>query len=306
MLSLVDYETSNSENESGDEGGEQHNQHHLSWNLPPPSVKKLEVAEENDEFSMKRAIPTAVLPKKNKVKIMIPRLSDLRSDDLEDEKEIAKRIPTAAKKSGLLSLLPKPTSCIPPTSKPHSLKTIEAQPKIDRMIQPNVLAAKKVGLVPYVLMSHNKSVEKAQAQKRDDSDDEDISGGYFTFDSKIDELPKVSDDEVRALLAEESKRLELRKRHCDESTMNSSDIPSGQAELQQQKDLQNFDADAIKALMGGNKAKRSRVEDIQIIDLSASEVLPNRDEWLRKTLAGETSYIATGNIVEKVNAETRN
>lgn len=162
-----------------------------------------------------------------------------------------------------------------------------------------VEAPKKIGLVPYSLMSHNPN---AATKTKHESDDDDDLGTFFTFDNKDDELPKVSEDEVRALVAKESMRLELRKRQCGESVAHqtSHDLSDQYEQQKHTVDNQNIDAEAMKALMGGNKAKRSRVDDIQIIDLSASEVLPNRDEWLRKTLAGETSYMPTGNIVEKV------
>lgn len=182
-----------------------------------------DITEENDEFLKKKATPTAVPSKKGKVKIMIPRLSDLKNDDDDVEKELVKKVPTAAKKSGLLSLLPRPSQSFAPAPKPiKPLENNAVQQKYSLLRKPHVVTSsveppKKVGLVPYALMSHNPKAQSSSSAKKDESDDEGDSESFFTFDSKIDKLHKVSDEEVRALVAGESKRLELRKRQCDDS-----------------------------------------------------------------------------------------
>lgn len=60
-----------------------------------------------------------------------------------------------------------------------------------------------------------------------------------------------------------------------------------------------MDEKAMQALLGGNRAKRMKVDGIQFIDLSANEVLPDKEQWLRRQARGETEYVATGNIQEK-------
>ena len=149
-------------------------------------------------------------------------------------------------------------------------------------------------------MSHNpKTSEKAKEKSQDSDDDEDEpTGSFFTFASNEEDLPQVNDDEVKALVAKESARMEQRKRQHQE--LDQEEVQSEEQQLVPMEQSQEIDEEAMKALLGGNKAKRSRIDNIQFIDLSSAEVLPNRDEWLRKSLAGETSYMPTGNIVDKV------
>lgn len=66
-----------------------------------------------------------------------------------------------------------------------------------------------------------------------------------------------------------------------------------------EEDTSGMDEKAMQALLGGNRAKRMKADSIQFIDLSAKEVLPDKEQWLRRAARGETEYVATGNIQEK-------
>ena len=327
MFSIVNYGSSDSENEISDE--EQVNapvvrqygpkteqkdedlfEKPSTINLPQPSTKKALITEEDDEFLHKKEIPKVTPPpSKTKVKIMIPRLSEFKDD--EDDKKPAKILPIN-KKSGLLSMLPKPSHSFGPSPKPKPVSDMqhksEQNPSLPQHVKSKqqeapTEAPKKVGLIPYALMSHkpktadSKKQTKAKDQESDDDDDDETIGSFFTFSSNDDELPKVSEEEVKALIAKETARMEQRKRQNDETEPDQTeDLQNNSYEQQQQ----NVDEEAMKALLGGNKAKRSKIDNIQFIDLSAAEVMPNKDEWLRKSLAGETSYQPTGHISEKV------
>lgn len=319
MNALVNYGSSDSENEISDE--EEFTVHRNFTNdsrkeeidleicektsilkLPEPAKIKVNssIIEEDDEFLHKKAVPSVAPPKKEKVKIMIPRLSDFKDDDKEEK--IKKIQP--ANKSGLLCRLPRPSHSFATTSKPS--RPLAPASVTQTLAKPTVpQEQKKVGLIPYALMSHNPKAAAAskktvQKDDTDDEDDDEKDVGFFTFASKDDELPEVSEDEIRALVDKESARLEQRKRQHD-ATESVDQFQDQQNESdEQQKVQQNLDEEAMRALMGGNRAKRSKVDNIQIVDLSAAEVMPNREEWLRKTLAGETTYMPTGNISEKV------
>jgi proline-rich protein PRCC len=258
------------------------------------------IEEEDDEFLHKKAVPSLAPPKREKVKIMIPRLSDFKEED--DEKIV--KIQPANRKTGLLSMLPKPSNSFAPASKP-------APAPPSKKPQETVTSAaseqpKKVGLIPYALMSHNPKTENQKAKKKkdqdSDEDDDEPTGSFFSFASQDEDLPKVSEDEVKAMVAKESARMEQRKR-LNEGIEEPAVELEDQGSSQQQQFHEGVDEAAMKALLGGNKAKRLRYDNIQIIDLSAKEVLPDREEWMRKSLAGETSYIPTGNIMEKVKFE---
>jgi proline-rich protein PRCC len=205
-------------------------------------------------------------------------------------------------------MLPRPANCFAPAPRPsnnhieHQFKPapVSQQQTVTQDPAKPAEAVKKVGLIPYSLMSHKpKEGEKLTKKKDEDSesDEEEQGGSFFTFSSKDEDLPSC-EDEVNALVAKETARMEQRKRQNDETEPQEQQYENYQSDPQQQQ--QSVDEEAMRQLLGGNKAKRSRVDNIQFIDLTAADVMPNRDEWLRKTLAGETSYMPTGNIVDKV------
>lgn len=322
MLSIANYGSSDSENEISDdepeifpstktnESREEEDdflQKPSSINLPQPSIKKVLITEEDDEFLHKKEVSKVNPPTKTKVKITIPRLSDFKDDD--DEKNKQKKVLPANKRAGLLGMLPKPSNSFIISPKPSSVPVEQKKPVPAKLIEKQVISSetpKKVGLIPYSLMSHKpKTTESQKPSKSNDQDSDDDSedvGSFFTFtNNDDDELPKVSEEEVKVLVAKESARMEQRKRQHDEVETNrlAEQLNDSQVEIvhQQQEEI---DEEAMKALLGGNKAKRSKIDNIQFINLSAAEVMPNRDEWLRKSLAGETSYQPTGHISEKV------
>jgi proline-rich protein PRCC len=332
MLSIVNYGSSDSENEITDEedqavtastkqdGENKHDEDILAKSmstikLPAAQRSTSQVIEEDDEFLHKKEVPEARPPPapkpREKVKIMIPKLSDFGSD--EDDDFGKKKVPTASnKKTGLLGMLPKPTNSIGPSPKPQ-IPIAPAPSKPSTSIPKNIqhpgpansssddVQPKKIGLIPYALMDHKIAADskKVSKKKGNESDsDEEESTSFFTFSSN-DDLPAVSEEEIKSLIATEASRLE-RKRQNENSQDFESDQQQDYAQYSQQQLQPDIDRAAISALVGGNKAKRSKFEDIQIVDLSANDVLPDREEWIRKTLAGETGYIPTGQIDEKV------
>lgn len=317
MLSLVNYGSSDSENEITDEEDpsevpivkendtKQTEQDLLKSSLSlllPEPAKRLHTAvqliEEDDEFLHKKALPTAAPPKKEKVKIFISKLAEFKED--EDDKKVAKLPSATNRKTGLISILPKPSTSYFPAS---SLTAASAAPSVastaasareNSAAEP---AKKKVGMIPYALMAHNKAsaLKKAQQEKNVSSDsDDDEPSTFFTFASKDDDdLPYVNEEEIKALVASKMNK----KRHVEEHEI-AEPTKTEEHDLQQSQ-YTEIDEEAMKALLGGNKAKRSKIDDIQIIDLSAEQVMPSKNEWLRRSLAGETSFIPTGNLVEK-------
>ncbi|CAO1410094.1 unnamed protein product [Diamesa hyperborea] len=322
MMSLVNYGNSGSEDEITDEEDEgaivikpQNNniilevddleldltKSKIHNSLPKPISKTnfFAVEEADDEFLLKKAIPT-VLPdikKKEKIKISFPSMSSFK--ELEEEKKV--KAPTAPNKvSGLLGLLPKPNSLMflkhkPSTSVPVSVTTTSTASK------PEVM--KSVGLIPYSVMNKNKAAaldeKKKKIQKTKDEDnnssDEETPTSFFSFSTGQEDLPKVSENEINDMVAKQTARMENLKKQGEEQEtyIEEAQEPSGS---QQQEP--EFDEQAMQALLGGNRAKRMKTDNIQFIDLSAKD-LTDRDEWLRKTIRGETEYQPTGNISEK-------
>lgn len=292
--------------------------------LPQPKNIKNDTLEEeeDDEFLHKKEVieikpPTAVPKVKQKVQITIPKLSDF--DDEDDDKKVnsGPKFPQN-RKTGLLNMLPKPAhsfvSIAPKTDIPA------VQPKItepiSKIIQKDTEkiatesstshqqeVTKKVGLIPYALMDHSKKKEDIKKLKRkpqdSDDSDEEVGSTFFSFDSKLDDLPKVSEDEIKALIAKEANRMEERKKKSEQPEEMEHEQSEYSQYYQQQQEQNKFDQDALKALVGGTKAKRSKVDDIQILEVSENHLV-DKEEWLRRNVAGETSFIPTGKIDEKV------
>lgn len=319
MLSIVNYGASDSENEITDDEEEPQNgiingndedilKKPTTIKLPEPAVIHNIIEEDDDEFLHKKEIPEVRPPPKikEKVKIMIPKLSDFK--DEEEEKKI-KKYPTATnKKSGLLGMLPKPSHYIGPSAKqpqiiiPSKPSPSIAPEKLKSSSSQDQPSTKKIGFIPYALMDHKKAADDKKLAKKaieSDSDDEEDATSFFTFSSKDDDLPKVSEEEIKSLIAKEADRIEQRKRQNEDEKESEDDFHEQQYSQHYQQES-NIDQDAMKALAGGSRAKRSKMGDVQIVDLTDNDVLPNREEWLRKTLAGETSYLPTGQIDDKV------
>lgn len=322
MMSLVNYGNSGSEDEITDEEESeivikpQNNniilevddleldlsKSKIHNSLPRPISKTNTLFEEaDDEFLLKKAIPT-VLPdikKKEKIKISFPSMSSFK--ELEEKKI---KTPTAPNKaSGLLGMLPRPNSMM--FQKPKTSTTVPtpvSATKTSTGSKPEIM--KSVGLIPYSVMNKNKAVavdeKKKKIQKTKDeennSSDEETPTSFFSFSTGEEDLPKVSENEINDMVAKQTARMENLKKQGEEQEtyIEESQEPSGS---QQQEP--EFDEQAMQALLGGNRAKRMKTDNIQFIDLSAKD-LTDRDEWLRKTIRGETEYQPTGNISEKV------
>lgn len=323
MMSLVNYGNSGSEDEITDEEDSEIaikpqnsntilevddleldlSKSKIHNSLPQPISKTnsfFAVEEADDEFLLKKAIPT-VLPdikKKEKIKISFPSMSSFK--EVEEEKKI--KAPTAPNKvSGLLGLLPKPNSLMFLKHKPSTIVPVTLT-KTSTASKPEIM--KSVGLIPYSVMNKSKAAaldeKKKKTLKTNDEDnnssDEEAPTSFFSFSTGEEDLPKVSENEINDMVAKQTARMENLKKQGEEQEtyIEESQEPSGSQ--QQEPD---FDEQAMQALLGGNRAKRMKTDNIQFIDLSAKD-LTDRDEWLRKTIRGETEYQPTGNISEKV------
>lgn len=271
-------------------------------NILPQPISKTKnifaVEEADDEFLLKKAIPT-VLPdnkKKEKIKISFPSMSSFK--ELEEEKKII--TPTVQNKvSGLLGMLPKPNSLMFMKSKRSTPAPVT---KTSTVSKPDIM--KSVGLIPYSVMNKSKAAAvdetKKKNQKTNDEDnnssDDEAPTSFFSFSTGDDDLPKVSENEINDMVAKQTARMEILKKQGQEQETYVEEIQEPSGSQQQEPE---FDQQAMQALLGGNRAKRMKTDNIQFIDLSAKD-LTDRDEWLRKTIRGETEYQPTGNISEKV------
>uniref|UniRef100_U5ERC1 Putative mitotic checkpoint protein prcc n=1 Tax=Corethrella appendiculata TaxID=1370023 RepID=U5ERC1_9DIPT len=287
--------------------------------LPAPktSVAK-EIIEEDDEFLRKKEIPVEkptpfVVPqrKNGKVQITIPALRDFK-DDADDTKAKVKETPIIGaslppKKSGLLDLLPKPKLSVIELKLPAAFSKLEiptassstSKPVINKLIPDSVA---KRGNHHTPAKTKKSEIQKPQtiiAQYEDSSDDEDDQNDFFSFNQNNDKLPEISTNEINAMVAKKQAKILETANILEKSEPPISDEqinfqqPSSSYVNQRKRDQPD---DAIRSLIGGNKAKRSKIDHVNFIDISANDIIPTREEYERKVLKGQTEYVATGNL----------
>ena len=272
-------------------------------NLPKPtSASSGRIIEEDDEFLRKKPLPETIerpppAPKATKrqpVKIMIQSLSELGAID--NKPKLGPVFPTTAKPTGLLNMLRDP--------KGHRnfLKTPSS----------TGVATKTTSLIPHSVANRQKPPAKKPSAKAStstssskslistayvDSDASDDSGAEDFFSlSKEDKLPEVSANEINLMVAKRAAKMAEAssrfKQNVEEETNEEPEIDQETATMSNAQSSQR-EMD-IQALCGTRAAKRARKEQINFIELSHEEVLPNRGEWLRNHLQQETEYQPRG------------
>ncbi|XP_058057918.1 proline-rich protein PRCC [Anopheles bellator] len=292
--------------------------------LPAPKkANDLNVEEEDDEFLRKKATPVEAPPAKEsnikptlrngKVQITIPSMNDFKDVDgpggsKKDRVVVGAALPKKA--TGLLSILPKPkTHLFQPSSKP----------------QPSLSASSETGsgfskrLVPDSVANRPRSVPasapkstvrpplapaKHSSQDPDSDDGDDGTTDYFSF-NKVDTLPTVSANEITAMVAKKAAKMADTVRKFTETEASAANVSTNQCttepsasvmpESAQPTDLAN--ETAMAALIGGNRAKRARLEQVDLIEITSEDIVPSKEDFLRRQLQDETGYVPTGHLV---------
>uniref|UniRef100_A0A182WCC8 Proline-rich protein PRCC n=1 Tax=Anopheles minimus TaxID=112268 RepID=A0A182WCC8_9DIPT len=303
--------------------------------LPAPkNLNDLSVVEEDDEFLHKKAVPAniplpqpptslamATKPKmrNGKVQITIPSMKDFVDEDDEQSGKKAKPIIGAAlpkKSANLLSMLPKPRTALfdaKPMGTPLSSGPSTSTSFSKRLV-PDSVANRPRNVPQSAIKSNNsnaKSVKAAapsssQANNSDEDDDEDDQMVDFFSFNKVDELPTVSTNEISAMVAKKAAKIAENVRkfaQSDEPTETnvSATLEAGNdTALTHQAPSESEDLaseTALSALIGGNRAKRTRIEEVDLIDITSADIVPSKEDFLRRQLQDETGYVATGHLV---------
>ncbi|KAH8398295.1 hypothetical protein KR215_003158 [Drosophila sulfurigaster] len=295
------------------------------------------IEEVDDEFLHKKASAgSEVLEKpppppaagKTRVKITIPSLRDFADVDKEkaEKQQNNRQQVKSTKGCGLLSILPQAKS-----ERDFSKK------ENDTITKPSTTAVSaKPAFVPDTVKqrraAHNtEGVDgvKApqppgkQAQKKppstiqpkaalvsvsdSDDDDDDGAGDFFSLHSEH-KLPEVSSNEISALVAKRAEQMvaagnkfleEQKQREAAEA--EAAELHSEEMRLAQQRyQEQHLNAEAMDALVGKNaKRRRKEAKDMQVIEISGTQVMPDRDEWMRTALASATTYQPTGVLTDE-------
>lgn len=144
----------------------------------------------------------------------------------------------------------------------------------------------------------------------DSSGDEDecTAADFFSLTtSDKDALPEVSKNEINLMVARKSAkiaevfakydRLEAQEEQ-QRLDMEAEAAAAHQSLLAQQQAVRNqtMDAEALQLLVGGSRAKRARMADVDMIELSHDQVMPSKDEWMRTAVASSTTAQVRGQL----------
>ncbi|XP_058125606.1 uncharacterized protein LOC131282511 [Anopheles ziemanni] len=307
----------------------------VSAHLPLPAPKKandLNVEEEDDEFLRKKAIPETSLPAKpnvrnGKVQITIPSMREFKDDDAGGTKKNKPVIGAALpnKSTSLLSLLPKPRTELfaKPVSATNSAAGNVAGPStasagFNKRLVPDSVANRPRSVPASTVKAvdrknapnaGNASTQSTQSDPssatKEDSDEEDDGENvdFFSF-NKVETLPTVSANEISAMVAKKAAKIAETVRKYTEPEEQPDPYgsvgPDDGATNAQQSNPPTDDLaseTALAALIGGNRAKRARVEQVDLIEITSADIVPSKEDFLRRQLQDETGYVPTGHLV---------
>lgn len=292
------------------------------------------VVELDDEFLHKKVLANnkekppslPLLPStlaKGPVKIKIPSLKDFGDVDDELAKRGKNKTDTVktTKGSGLLSILPKAkseqdfsrtTGTTSNLENKHLKKISTLIPDSVKHLRPAFNTEGVDGLKLKLLKPPNKKeISKTSLVDFSDSEqsDNDESVGDFFSLNADEKLPDVSANEINIMVAKRAakmaeatnKFLKSTKATEPPQTVDLSENAEKEIQLAQKRFYEkHLDAQAMEALVGSSaKRRRKQQEDIQVMDISSEQVLPNRDEWMRTALATSTAYQPTGVLVDE-------
>ncbi|EDV95897.1 proline-rich protein PRCC [Drosophila grimshawi] len=295
--------------------------------------------EADDEFLHKKAVPAAgstALEKppaavKGRVKISIPSLRDFADVDKEQaekqQQQGRQQHGKSSKGCGLLSILPLakservfakksepltaqenqgaavPSKPVAPAFVPDTVKlrraahNTEGVDGLGRKQQPGKQTKSLPNPMPTV----------SDSEEDDDQDEDADVGDFFSLNSE-QQLPSVSSNEINALVAKRAAKMveASQKFLADQEKEQEHEEAAAQqkvAELQlaqKRYHEQHLNTEAMDALVGKNaKRRRKEAQEMQLIDISGAQVMPDREEWMRTALASTTAFQATGVLTDE-------
>ncbi|XP_035906114.1 proteoglycan 4 [Anopheles stephensi] len=297
--------------------------------LPAPKhLNDLSVVEEDDEFLHKKAIPANIplpqpppalsLParpkvRNGKVQITIPSMKEFADgEDVQSAKKEKPIIGAALPKktTNLLSMLPKPRTALfdsKPSASSSSAGPSTSATSFSKRLVPDSVANRPRN-VPLSTIKPSKPAQPAASSTQPANSDEDDDGDELTVDffsfNKVEELPTVSTNEISAMVARKAAKLAENVRKLTESEEQAAASASAAFENASALTRQVEDASedlasetALSALIGGNRAKRARIEEVDLIDITSADIVPSKEDFLRRQLQDETGYVPTGHLV---------
>lgn len=258
--------------------------------LPTPKHvhQQTNIIEEMDEFLTKKAIAKEKPPAR--IKITIPCLSDFKDLERDRTKNPHHEV-KGTKPGGLLSLLPKPKSEVFNPSTQTNASQVKV--KSNTFLIPESVKNRKADKTLIAPL-------KSQLVAVSDSDDSEDETDFFSLQKEV-VLPKVNINEINEMVSKKAARI---------AEAFSKTEPKGQVDesiyytVEAEKDHFNKH-EAIKMLSGHKEAKRRKTNDVEFIEISDEQIMPNKSEWYRTALASSTSYQRRGIVDEEDQPGTR-
>uniref|UniRef100_A0A182KCC8 Proline-rich protein PRCC n=1 Tax=Anopheles christyi TaxID=43041 RepID=A0A182KCC8_9DIPT len=271
------------------------------------------------------SLPAKPKIRNGKVQITIPSMKDFDNDEALVAKKEKPIIGAALPKktTSLLSMLPKPRTALfetkpkpGPTGSSSSGGT-PASTSFSKRLVPDSVANRPRNVPLSTVKTNSRTTSDSsvkhtkpgtsatQPDNSDEEDDDDQMVDFFSF-NKVDELPTVSTNEISAMVAKKAAKIAENVRKYTEpeeqtegnemgpSTGNGYDTAQAH---QTATDEDLASETALAALIGGNRAKRARIEEVDLIEITSADIVPSKEDFLRRQLQDETGYVPTGNLV---------
>lgn len=244
--------------------------------IPPPKAQvKIQRDDNLDELPVKKAT----------VKISVPSLSEFKDDESEPTK---KKLKPSAKGSGLFALLPAPRNVFMKETKSEDGTKTQA-PLIPRAV------TKPPRVIPERFLKPTEDTVK---------EDKEESLDFFSLGSLNDVPEEVSVDPMeelsgstRSSLNLPPPRWNLPEPESSEPSAASTDEEPSSSNLQEENFIPLDDnhiqlsEEALQKLCGRKDRQQHQVE---VIDVSGAELLPDPKEWLTKQLTEEKALPSRG------------
>ncbi|XP_016959966.1 proline-rich protein PRCC [Drosophila biarmipes] len=282
---------------------------------PPPPVKgrvKISIPSLREFSDVDREKADKA---KNKVdKPNVPKGSGLLSllPQAKSERNFSKSSTSvAATPTASTTTAPKPTSSHPvqprssPAFVPDTVKLRRAAHNTEGVDGPK--AAKKKNSEAKDASKSIKAKPTSLVNASDSEDDDEGTGDFFSLNSE-QKLPEVSSNEISALVAKRAaKMVEASTKYLEEiaekeaAEAEAARLEEEQTQLAQKRyHEQQLNAEAMDALVGKNaKRRRKEAKEMQVIDIVGSQVMPDREEWMRTALASSTTFQPTGVLTDE-------
>ncbi|XP_020799988.1 nucleolar and coiled-body phosphoprotein 1 [Drosophila serrata] len=273
-----------------------------------PSLRDFSDVDQEKADKAKNKVDKPIAPKGSGLLSMLPQAKSERNFAKTSSSEAAVGNPRIS-----TTPAPKPESSNPartqPAFVPDTVKQRRAAHNTEGVDGLKASGHKKVteGKDSSKTTQSKPAAKLVEASDSEEDEDEGTSGDFFSLNAEH-KLPEVSSNEISALVAKRAaKMVEASSKYLEEIAEREAAVAEAarleEEQVQQAQKRyheQQLNAEAMDALVGKNaKRRRKEAKEMQVIDISGSQVLPDREEWMRSALASSTTFQPTGVLTDE-------